>query len=116
MPKTFEEVKQESTCQKRITICEIYDKDNNLLSRESNRCEPTNGVCARVGVVQTKDNYDRNSFCNWTHAEIRAISSLPVQSQPYLSVLYGHDFYCDSCEEALKKAGVIELTVSQQKI
>ena len=25
MIKSFEEVKQESTCQKRITICEIYD-------------------------------------------------------------------------------------------
>lgn len=106
MINTFEQAVAQSTCQKRITICEIYDIEYNLLSRESNRCEPDNGVCSRFDVKQNKDNYDTESNCNWTHAEIRAIQSLPSNSKPYLSILYGHNFYCDACEQALKDAGV----------
>jgi deoxycytidylate deaminase len=112
MIKEFDAVVAESTCQKRITICEIYDKDYNLLSRESNRCEPDNGICARLGVIQNKENYDVHSQCNWIHAEIRAVYSLPSESKPYLSILYGHDFYCDACEKTLKEAGVQKLEVN----
>lgn len=111
--KDFNEVIAESTCQKRITVCEIYDKEYKLLSRESNRCNPPNGICTRVDVIQTKENYDRNSNCNWTHAEVRSLSALKVEDKPYLSILYGHDFYCDSCEKALREAGVEILEIDK---
>ena len=114
--KTLEQAAGESTCQKRKTICDIYDKDGNLLSRESNRCAPTGGVCHRLGVVQNKENYDKESSCNWTHAEINAINNLPAGSAPYKSVLYGHSFYCDNCENALKGAGVEVLEKSEENI
>lgn len=104
--KSRKQAFEESTCQKRKTMCEIYDAAGNLLARESNRCDPKDGVCQRLGVVQKKDNYDVNSSCNWTHCEINAIAALPKDSKPYRAVLYGHDFYCDNCENALKAAGV----------
>lgn len=107
--KTLQEVKSESTCQKRVTVCEIFDKDGKLLSRESNRCNPDGGMCHRLGIVQDKNNYDTDSHCNWTHAEINAIANLPIGASPFKAVLHGHSFYCDACESALKSVGVIEL-------
>jgi len=117
--KSFEDVLAESTCQKRKTVCELYDADGNLLSRESNRCNP-DGICHRLGVVQGKDNYDKSSNCNWTHCEINAIKSLPKDNKPIKAILYGHDFYCDKCEDALRLAGVkifeINKTFHEKKI
>lgn len=101
----------ESTCQKRRTVCEIYDLDWNLLSRESNRCDP-GGTCHRLGLVQGKGNYDSLSSCNWTHAEIMAIKALPAGSRPYRAVIHGHNFYCDACEKALREIRVQILHVS----
>ena len=115
MIQEFNQVVAESTCKKRITVCEIYDKDYNLLSRESNRCDPEKGICSRVGVIQKKQNYEIHSQCNWTHAEIRAINSLPSESKPYVSILYGHEFYCDTCEDALKAAGVEKLQINHMQ-
>jgi hypothetical protein len=114
MIRNFEDVRSESTCKKRITVVELYDKNDVLLSRESNRCSPPNGVCSRIGVSQTKSNYDVESTCNWTHAEIMALQALPEGSKPYKSVLYGHSFYCDFCENALRTAGVEVLEVAEE--
>ena len=110
--KTFEEVTKESTCQKRITICEIINEEGFLLARESNRCDPEGGTCHRIGLVQTKENYDLNSHCNWTHAEIMTIRALPEGSKPYQAIIYGHQFFCDNCENELRKVGV---TVFEQR-
>lgn len=104
--KSIDQATTESTCQKRITMVEIYDEQNNLLSRESNRCNPSGGTCHRIGVFNGKENYPADSHCNWTHAEIMAIKSLPENSKPYKAILYGHDFYCEPCETALKNVGV----------
>lgn len=109
--KTF----MQSTCQKRVTICEIYDKDNNLLSRESNRCNPTGGTCHRLDTSNTKKDYPTESHCNWEHAEARAVKSLPKGSEPYMAILYGHDFYCDDCEKKLKDSGVQVLRIENLK-
>lgn len=103
--RSFEEVVAESTCQKRVTVCEIFDADGNLLSRESNRCNPKDHICQRLGVTQNKQNYDTESTCNWTHAEINAITKLPKDSKPYRAIIYGHSFYCDPCENALRSIG-----------
>lgn len=97
---------KKSTCQKRITVCEIYDKNDILLSCESNRCDPEGGTCHRLGLVQNKNNYDVSSHCNWTHAEIMAIQALPSGSQPHKVIVYGHTFLCDNCERELKGVGV----------
>lgn len=109
--KSFNTVISESTCQKRITVCEIYDENNKLLSRESNRCNPDGGVCHRLFLVQDKGAYDKESRCNWTHAEINAINNLPQNSNPYKAVLYGHDFFCDSCEKELRKIGIVDFLI-----
>lgn len=111
--KKFEEVKIQSTCKKKITICEIYSEDGILLSRESNRCNPENGICSRINIIQDKKNYDKESNCNWTHAEINSINNLPKNSRPFISLLYGHSFYCNECENKLKKIGVKFLLISE---
>jgi deoxycytidylate deaminase len=111
--KTFKEAIEESTCQKRATVCEIYDANWILLSRESNRCNPEGGTCHRLGLVQNKDNYDKDSHCNWTHAEINAIAALPEGSTPFEAIVYGHNFACQNCENALKAAGVQRISISE---
>lgn len=106
MIKDFIAAINESTCDKRTIVCELYDKDNNLLVRESNRCYPDGGRCHRMNLTQTKENYDIKSNCNWTHAEIMAINALQPHDEPKKAIVYGHDFFCESCEYALKMAGV----------
>lgn len=106
MIPSFEEAKAASTCQKRVTVCDIYNKEGVLIGRGSNRCNPDGGTCHRLNLVQGKENYDVHSHCNWTHAEIMAIQSLTGDERPYRAVLWGHHFYCDACEEALKNVGV----------
>lgn len=111
MIEDFELVVAESTCQKRVVVCELYDDQGVLLSRQSNRCNPANGICSRLNIVQNKESYDVHSTCNWTHAEIMAIQNLPENSNPVTAILYGHDFYCGSCEEALKSIGITSLKI-----
>lgn len=113
MAKEFIQAYHESTCQKRVTVVALLDKDGNVLSRESNRCNPDGGTCHRLGIVQNVNNYDVHSSCNWTHAEIMAIKALPEGARPYKAILYGHDFYCQTCENALKAAGVEEFEISK---
>ncbi len=105
--KTLEEAAAESTCQKRLVVCEIYDEFGKILAVESNRCSPTGGLCHRIGIVQTKSDYDVTSACNWTHAEVMAIRALPGgRHHPYRAVIYGHDYPCDACDMALRRVGV----------
>jgi deoxycytidylate deaminase len=111
--KTIEQAAAESTCLKRITVCEIYDEMSNLLARESNRCEPPGGVCCRMGVVSAKEGYPEHSTCNWTHAEEMAIRALLDRSEPHVAVIYGHDFPCPSCEAKLRAAGVEHIEMRQ---
>ena len=96
----------DSTCQKRVTVCEIYDVDGNLLACESNRCSPIGGVCHRLGIQSVKEGYPSVSTCNWDHAEARAVAALPADSRPYRAVLYGHEFLCGDCEVKVRGAGV----------
>lgn len=115
--KTMQEAMDASSCEKRITVCEIYDFFGKLLSRDSNRCSPVGGKCHRLGVVQGEHNYDVSSECNWTHAEIMAIRSLPGgRHEPYMAVLYGHDFYCKACQQALARVGVEVMIVAKEVI
>jgi deoxycytidylate deaminase len=114
MIKPKEEVVSESTCQKRVTMCEIFDSAGNLLARESNRCSPSGGICHRIGVTNTKQDYPRESYCNWTHAEINAINALNTLDNPHKAILYGHTFLCDNCEAALKAAGIKEIIIIEQ--
>lgn len=110
--KSFTEVQKESTCQKRTTVCEIYDEKGMLLARESNRCNPEGGTCHRLEINQDKANYDKESQCNWTHAEINAIAALQKDCKPFQAIIYGHTFFCDACEEALRKAGVTHFKIN----
>ncbi len=112
--KSIQDVIKESTCQKRVTVCELYNYTWGLLSRESNRCNPEGGTCHRIGVVQTKTNYDKESSCNWTHAEIMALNALPKNQTPYRAIIYGHSFVCENCEKALRKAGVKQIKIMSE--
>jgi deoxycytidylate deaminase len=101
----------ESTCRKRVTVCAIYDAAGNTLACESNRCEPPNGQCTRMVVVNGKEGYPSTSTCNWSHAEQRAAKAVPEGAQATTAVLYGHDFLCGDCEAALKAIGVTTIHI-----
>lgn len=96
----------ESTCHKRVTVCEIFDQHGTMLARESNRCNPEGGSCHRMTTSNTREAYPKDSECNWTHAEIMAINALSASARPYSAFVYGHDFPCPSCEAALRARGV----------
>lgn len=113
--KSFSKCLEESNCKKRKVVCELYDINNNLLIRESNRCYPNNGVCHRIYVKQSKNNYDEESTCNWIHAEINAINNLPKDLIPYKAIIYGHSFFCNNCENKLKQIGVVEFIVRENE-
>lgn len=108
--KSFNQAAKESTCLKRVTVCEIYS-DFVLLARESNRCEPPNGECSRLGLSNAKSEYPSSCSCSWKHAEIRAIAALPSNCSPELAIIFGHDFPCPDCEGALRKAGVKRIAI-----
>ena len=96
-----------ATCQKRVVICVLFDKDGSVVACESNRCSPPNGVCPRLDLVTNKENYPPN-HCNSEHAEVRALKL--AKRMPTHAVLIGHKFFCDDCERLLKSYG-IELEV-----
>lgn len=120
--KTFSAIAAESTCQKRVTVCDLYAvipgyedsyrQPRILVSRESNRCEPPAGKCSRLGVCNSKADYPESS-CNWTHAEIRALAANKSGLVADTAVVYGHDFVCEPCEKALKAAGVKYIRVEK---
>jgi hypothetical protein len=93
----------QATCQKRIVICLMFDKNGGVVSVESNRCSPPNGVCPRLDLVTTKENYPPNR-CNTEHAEVRALKL--AKRMPTHAVLIGHKFFCDDCERLLKSYGI----------
>lgn len=104
--KTLSQAAKESTCQKRIVVCILYDASGTPLAVESNRCSPAGGTCQRVGISNGQADYPVESTCNWTHAEIMALNALPKDAKPYAAVVYGHDFPCPTCEKALRAAGI----------
>lgn len=105
----------QSTCQKRVTVVALFDVGGELLSVGTNRCNPPAGICERLGVANAKADYPVAS-CNWVHAEVMALGSLPLSAIPFEAVLYGHDFFCDECEKALRARGVEVLRVSGEAI
>lgn len=100
-----------STCHKRATVCVLLDEDNEVVSVAANTCDPAEGVCQRLGVHQTQQEYDVESTCNWEHAEARALDQLPEEVQPTTAVVLGHDFVCPTCDEKLKARGVESIAV-----
>jgi deoxycytidylate deaminase len=111
--KTIESAAAESTCQKRVVVCELYDAEGSLLARESNRCSPPNGQCCRIGLVSQKETYAEQSGCNWTHAEEMALNAMPPGSQPKMAIIHGHSFPCPSCEFKLRNAGITDVGVNK---
>ncbi len=107
--KSFISVVAESTCLKRVTVCELFNADGRLIARESNRCNPPNGICARATVRQGKEGYAVTAECNWAHAEARALDE--CIGNPVTAIVYGHDFACPECERKLRAAGVADIQI-----
>jgi site-specific DNA-cytosine methylase len=100
----------QSTCKKRAVVCAIVDKDDNLLSVSANRCEPE-GVCERLDTVSSEDEYPKECSCNWTHAEMGAISQLKEDDEPHKAMVWGHEFICGHCKNELHSRGIEEFEV-----
>lgn len=101
---------KQSTCQKRAVVCVLFDDKGQVVSMQSNNCNPE-GVCRQLSMVTTKENYPRNG-CNSEHAEIRALKL--ARRMPKRALLIGHNFLCDDCERLLKSYG-IEIVVLGDK-
>lgn len=101
----------ESTCLKRVTVCVLLDDAQTVIACESNRCDPPNGICQRLARKDQQETYPVTSSCNWTHAEIRAIRSAPWDAVPSVARIYGHEWPCPTCEEALRNNGIERIEV-----
>lgn len=109
--KSLATVAAESTCLKRVTVCTILDRAGDVISMESNRCNPPNGQCARLGLSQDKPDYSTQCTCNWEHAEVRAIAALDKDAVPSRAIVCGHEFCCPACEKALNGIGITDIEV-----
>jgi deoxycytidylate deaminase len=94
-----------STCQKRVIVCALYDRDGELLSVGWNSCAPPNGQCVRLGVRQPEAVYT-GTECNSIHGEVQAWHNLPPGAKPYRCVAWGHEFSCAPCQKFLRARGV----------
>lgn len=99
-----------SNCQKRVTVCILFDTENRPAGFGYNFCAPPTPICPRLGLSQTKEKYT-GTECETIHAEIMALRSTHPKRPPISAVLYGHDFVCLECEEALKKARIKNIQV-----
>lgn len=102
-----------SNCQKRITVCVLFDEHNRPSGIGYNSCDPPISGCARKFLQQHKGEYTGQE-CNTIHAEIMALRTVHPNRKPVAAVLYGHDFMCKECEETLRAAGIDNLRVSQE--
>lgn len=118
--RSFRKVSQESTCQKRVTVCELLERHRSgawqVVARESNRCEPLGGACHRMGRADLQALYPETSECNWIHAERMAIAAIPPGRRPTRAIIYGHDFPCPPCEAALRAAGVDRIEIDKGRL
>lgn len=99
---TITQAASQSTCEKRVTVCVLLDANDTVLACESNQCQTP---CQRLSQVTSKSSYP-TATCDTDHAELRALRALKPGDRPVRSVLYGHAFYCESCEQALRACGV----------
>jgi len=118
MLKSFHQVSQESTCQKRVTVCELLEPMRGswqVVARESNRCDPLGGTCHRLGRADVQATYPSSSDCRWTHAERMAIAAIPFGRRPTRAIIYGHDFACPECVQALTAVGVTVIEIGRAR-
>lgn len=101
---------QLSNCQKRATACVLFDAENRPAGFGWNFCAPPVSGCARLKMSQSKAGYT-GTECETIHAEIMAIRSAHPKRPPVSAVLYGHDFICQQCEDALRNFGITEMRV-----
>lgn len=99
-----------SNCQKRVTVCILYDKECRLAGFGYNRCAPPTSGCARLTLSQSKSNYTGDE-CETIHAEIMALRSIHPKRPPVAAVVYGHEFACPPCEKALRDAGILHIEI-----
>jgi deoxycytidylate deaminase len=108
--KLEREVKQ-STCAKRVIVCALFDASDKLIALGSNKCEQPENGCPRIGKVSERENYEPTTACAAVHAEIDALGKVPENKEPIRAEVYGHEFACLDCEQALKAAGVQDITI-----
>lgn len=97
-----------STCLKRSVTCVMVDGNGEVLAVESNQCSPPDGICPRLDLTTSKENFPPTTYCQSEHAEVRALKLSKLL--PKKAYLFGHKFFCDDCERLLKSYG-IELEV-----
>lgn len=104
------EAGEHSTCQKRVIICALYDREGRLLSLGWNSCTPPGHHCVRLGLQQSQATYT-GTECNSIHGEVQAWHNLPAGAQPYRCVTWGHEFSCQPCQRFLRERGVEVIAV-----
>lgn len=92
----------------RTTLAMVV-KDGEILSYGTNEhLEP----CKREGYP-TGEGYELCEYCQYTnHAEANAVKgkSFPKGAKV---LLFGHYYACDPCKEAVKNAGIKEITICE---
>jgi len=100
--KILLQVQKESTCLKRQTACLIV-KDNQIIAKSANYCNPPNEICQRMNI-KTGKNYN---LCNSKHAEELCAHQMKEKNlYDGEAYLLGHYYACGPCKKLLKERGV----------
>lgn len=80
----------------------------------TNHCMTPQATCARAGLP-TGVGYDLcKSICQQdAHAEVNAIRIAADDAKGATLYLEGHTYACQSCQDAAKTAGIVEIIVGQ---
>lgn len=100
-------------CAKREVRCVLVDRISGHDVVGENWCRNPQKVCPR----EEGEGYEKcKTICQQdNHAEEDALRQLNGDAYGYHAILYGHDYYCPSCQKALFAAGVQALRLGAEK-
>jgi len=104
-------INQGGNCAERIVCAMIISKNKKYIAY--NTCKNPVSICPRM----FGEGYEKcKSICKQdNHAEINAINLAGKDAYGSIMIIYGHDYACQNCIDACKKAGISKIIISPIK-
>jgi tRNA(Arg) A34 adenosine deaminase TadA len=98
-------------CAKQVVVATIVAVDGSYFM-STNYCISAQASCPRTGM-KTGEGYELcKSVCNQpAHAEINTLKAAGNKAKGGKLYITGHTYACDSCKQAAKEAGIVEIII-----
>jgi len=98
-------------CAKQVVVATIITPDGSYFV-STNYCILAQETCPRVGM-KTGEGYELcKSICDQpAHAEINVLQAAGNKAKGGKLYIFGHTYACDSCKQAAKEAGIVEIII-----